>query len=281
MNVGQNKVEVVTSAHGQSLDFGRPMNIDSKSAHSPLLFNLTLVGALLLPTAAFAGEPAAAPEMLDEEEAAPEGEADEVDPTADYTDEETGEATEEATEEPTKEEEMAAAMALAEENDHPAKNSVYAELLGPAILYSINYERMFIDQLGVRVGFAYWAAKASAGVGDDTVTAKAQVLKVPITASYTGVRHRANALEVLAGGVITWAKGSASSGLSSASASGVGGLGVFGVGYRLHPVGGAGFQFRIGMMGLVGPGLAISPSKWGQDKVGMLPWGYMSFGGSF
>ena len=57
------------------------------------------------------------------------------------------------------------------------------------------------------------------------------------------------------------------------------GYGTLMLGYRLHPVGGAGFQFRIGMMALIGPGLNV----FGDDpySVGVLPWGYISFGAGF
>ena len=39
-----------------------------------------------------------------------------------------------------------------------------------------------------------------------------------------------------------------------------------------------GFQFRIGLEALVGKGLALSDSDRNPDKVGVLPWLYMSLG---
>ena len=52
------------------------------------------------------------------------------------------------------------------------------------------------------------------------------------------------------------------------------------VGYRIHPVDGAGFQFRIGLMALVGRGLSLSAEADPTD-IGVLPWGYLSLGASF
>ena len=96
---------------------------------------------------------------------------------------------------------------------------------------------------------------------------------------------RPEVIEVLAGATmnIVGASGTIQSSetLAGASGSAFAPIGTVGVGYRLHPMGRAGFQFRIGMMGLIGPGFAVKLEKLGQNKVGMLPWGYMSFGGSF
>jgi hypothetical protein len=51
------------------------------------------------------------------------------------------------------------------------------------------------------------------------------------------------------------------------------------VGYRLHPVGDAGFMFRVGAMALVGKGLSLSTGD--PEKIGVLPWLYLSLGASF
>jgi hypothetical protein len=78
---------------------------------------------------------------------------------------------------------------------------------------------------------------------------------------------------------LNYASGSASGIGASASGSGVSPYGVALVGYRLHPVDGAGFQFRVGLMALAGNGLALSSPD--PSKFGVLPWGYISFGASF
>jgi hypothetical protein len=38
-----------------------------------------------------------------------------------------------------------------------AVNTIYAELLGNALSYSLNYERMIQDNIGLRVGVSYFA----------------------------------------------------------------------------------------------------------------------------
>lgn len=39
-----------------------------------------------------------------------------------------------------------------------APNSIYLELLGNGIIYSINYDRMFSENVGGRIGFTYFPA---------------------------------------------------------------------------------------------------------------------------
>jgi hypothetical protein len=172
-----------------------------------------------------------------------------------------------------------APQARAEAGDHPAPNSVYLEGLGAGLAYSINYERMVIDQVGVRLGFSYMSLGASATAGGNTTSASATFITIPITASYVGIRSGMHSLELGGGATIAYASGSAS-GLG-ASASGAGALpyGIAMVGYRLHPVDHAGFQLRVGLMALVGQGLALSNAD--PKSVGVLPWGYLSLGASF
>ncbi|SRR5579883_1150008 len=171
-------------------------------------------------------------------------------------------------------------QAQGEGDNHPAPNSIFAEGLGAGLLYSINYERMVIDDLGVRVGFSYTSFGASATAPDGTTSsASASFITIPITASYIGVRSRKHALELGGGATIAYASGSASGVGASASGSGVLPYGVVMVGYRLHPVDHAGFQFRVGLMALVGEGLALSSPN--PSAVGVLPWGYLSLGASF
>ena len=52
------------------------------------------------------------------------------------------------------------------------------------------------------------------------------------------------------------------------------------VGYRIHPVGGSGFHFRVGAMALIGKGLSLSKGA-APDAIGVLPWPYLSLGASF
>lgn len=158
--------------------------------------------------------------------------------------------------------------------DKPSPNTIYAEGLGAAIAYSINYERRVIDDLGVRAGFSYLSFSASAG----TASSSASLMSFPITASYLGVRGRKSGLEVGGGVNLMYASGAGSSLGRESSSSGLGALPLAMIGYRLHPVDGAGFNFRVGLMAFAGSGVGFSAKA---GEFGFLPWGYISFGASF
>lgn len=164
--------------------------------------------------------------------------------------------------------------------DEPAPNTIYLEGLGAGLAYSINYERMVVPDVGVRVGFSYlsFGASASDGLGNSE-SATGTYINIPITASYTGVRSGKHALELGAGTTLSFASGSASGFGMSTSASGMTPIGDLIVGYRIHPVNGAGFNFRVGAMALIGKGLSLSADS--PDSIGILPWLYLSLGASF
>jgi hypothetical protein len=167
-----------------------------------------------------------------------------------------------------------------EAGNHPAPNSVYAEGLGAGIVYSINYERMVIDDVAVRAGFGYLSVGASAGAGGNTASSSASYVMVPITASYTGIRTRHGAgLELGGGSTLIYTSASASALGTSTSGAGLTPTVVAMVGFRLHPVDHAGFNFRVGAMALGGQGLALSNAD--PTKFGFIPWGYISLGASF
>jgi hypothetical protein len=73
--------------------------------------------------------------------------------------------------------------------------------------------------------------------------------------------------------------GSGSTVGASASGEGFAPLATALVGYRSHPVGGAGFQFRVGAMAMAGEGLSLSSDN--PDGFGVLPWLYLSAGAGF
>ena len=161
----------------------------------------------------------------------------------------------------------------------PALNSVYLEGLGAGLFYSANYERRVIDDLGLRVGFSYLTLSASAGAGDASASSSASYLTIPITASYLGVRGQRSGLELGGGVTMAYTSAAASSGISAASDSGMSAIGTAMVGYRLHPVDHAGFQFRVGLMALAAKGLSLSNPD--PNSFGVLPWFYLSGGASF
>jgi hypothetical protein len=174
-----------------------------------------------------------------------------------------------------------AAPAQVLQGPRPAPNSIYVEGLGAGLAYSLNYERLVLDELAVRGGFSYMSIGASSTVNGQTVGASATWMTFPITASYLGIRssNGKHALELGGGATLTYASASASSLGSSAEGSGMGVLGTTMAGYRLHPVDGAGFNFRVGLMGLVGKGLGLSTPD--PTAIGFLPWFYLSLGASF
>lgn len=165
-------------------------------------------------------------------------------------------------------------MAPAPEEERTAKNSVYAEGLGPGLLYSINYERLVIDELAVRVGLSYMSYGASAGSASSSVT----FMTFPITASYIGISAGKHCLELGGGATVLYASGSASGLGASSEGSGLGGFGTVLIGYRIQPPNG-GFQFRVGLSGMFGPGLGFDVKD--PTAFGFIPWGYISLGGSF
>jgi hypothetical protein len=166
-----------------------------------------------------------------------------------------------------------------QQEEKPSPNSIYAEGLGAGLAYSFNYERMVLDDLGVRAGFGYWGVGASANVNGQEMGASASYFTVPITVSYIGVRSRKHSLELGGGGTIIHASGSGSGFGVSSSGSVTTAIGTTMVGYRLQPVGNAGFMFRVGAMALVGKGLSLSAGD--PEKIGVLPWLYLSLGASF
>lgn len=163
-----------------------------------------------------------------------------------------------------------------EPTNDPAPNAIFIEGLGAGLAYSINYERHVVPELAVRLGFSYLSVSASASSGDTSAEASSAYLTFPITAAYVGLRG----LEVGGGVTLAYASGSASTVGASASGSGIAPLGTLAIGYRLHPRGRAGFQFRVGAMALVGKGLSLS-SDASPDDIGILPWLYISFGAGF
>jgi hypothetical protein len=161
-----------------------------------------------------------------------------------------------------------------------AMNSINAELLGPGLFYSLNYERMFIDDLGVRVGFSFIKLSASASAGGSTASASSTSITIPIIASYTGLRSDSgHGLDLGLGPVLAYYAGSASSSGISATATGFTAYGDLIIGYRLQPLDG-GFQFRIGLDMLLGQ-FDVIDFNGAPGGFGMLPYGHMSFGGSF
>jgi len=159
-----------------------------------------------------------------------------------------------------------------------ANNVVYAELLGPAPPYSIDYERVW-QSTSARLGFSYFA------------TSEATYVAFPITISYLGIGSLKNMLELGFGGTIIYMGGVVSD-LGNTTCGDLGGclgsfalapvgnvadqkgrpgftgLGTVIVGYRFQPPGG-GFFLKAG----------ISPLLTGNQL--WFPWPYVGLGATF
>jgi hypothetical protein len=143
--------------------------------------------------------------------------------------------------------------------ERTAQNSVYVELLGNGLLYSLNYDRMLNENFSVRVGLMYFSVKAQA----EADTASANVMLFPILANYL-IGPGNHKLEIGAGPLILYASAKADIGGDSASASGVALAGTAVFGYRYVPKDG-GFTFRAGFTPVF-------------SQNGFAPWLGLSFG---
>jgi hypothetical protein len=166
------------------------------------------------------------------------------------------------------------------DSQRTAVNSIYGEGLGPALLYSFNYERLVINDLGVRIGMSYMSFSATAVTNSTMDKASVAFLTFPITASYLGISSGSHIFELGGGTTLIYASGSASGVGVQATGSGMGAFGDILMGYRIHPVNG-GFQFRVGFAGLFGNGLSLSKDASEPATFGFIPWFYLSFGGCF
>lgn len=155
-----------------------------------------------------------------------------------------------------------------------AKNSLYLEIAGNGILYTVNYDRRFTNKISGRLGVM------RAGAFGVSFTA------VPLTGSYLvgSGNHRfelglgpqflrvsVDASDAVSG--VTGGTGNISTSNSSSGGLGfdedattVAATGI--IGYRYQPMNG-GFVFRIGLTPTFAPG------------AGFLPWGGLSLGYSF
>jgi len=147
------------------------------------------------------------------------------------------------------------------QSERTAQNTVYLELGGNALLYSVSYERILPSDVALRIGGGYTSLSATAG----TATSSVSSLSIPITASYLGFGK----LELGGGVLLQKFSGSTSTGFGSDIEAGVFvPMATAIAGLRLAPLTG-GFNFK----------LAFTP-MWHPD-VGFFPWGSLGFGVGF
>lgn len=159
---------------------------------------------------------------------------------------------------------------LGEEPEAP-RNNVFAEAFGAGLWYSLNYERILVPSLAVRVGFSFLSA--SFGGIDRT-----QFLSIPVTAHLLLNSSRRNQFDVSLGATMIWA--SNLNRLSNLLDPGAGAVvwGTAGLGYRIQPRR-TGFHFRVGGGALFGKGIPMGLDL--SAKRGLLPWIYVGAGASF
>ena len=156
--------------------------------------------------------------------------------------------------------------AAPKETERTANNALYIEGLGPALLYSINYDRAF-SEFAVRVGLEYFSIGATNADGS---SASAAFLAVPVTVSYLGIGSLKHMFEVGAGGALLYFGGSVNTLGNKTSGSAVAGIGTVILGYRYQPPDG-GFFLRAG----------LSPLLSTAGGVNFLPWPYLGLGATF
>lgn len=160
-----------------------------------------------------------------------------------------------------------------------APNSLFVEGFGAGLFYSLNYERMVLDQLGVRVGIGLMPIVSSRDAsGFEPASSSTDLLVfVPVTASYVGIRSGRSALELGGGVTLQYA----SYALAYTSGPTLEPMPVVMVGYRNQPVGQHGFMFRAGVEAAALRYETLGWQKPTLGHLGIFPWPYLSLGGSF
>jgi hypothetical protein len=124
-----------------------------------------------------------------------------------------------------------------------AVNTIYAELLGNAGTYSLNYERMIQDNIGLRIGASYFGLSVQSPSKDSTISTSS--FSLPLMGMYF-VGTEASRLELGLGVTVSSASGKVTSVTNGeTSAGGLGAIITSTIAYRLQPPQG-GFNFKIG-----------------------------------
>lgn len=137
-----------------------------------------------------------------------------------------------------------------------SQHSVYIELLGNGLLYSVNYDRKFTNHISGRAGFMIFGGESEEPTDDQI-----GIAIIPVMANYL-VGSGSHRLELGAGPLFGVAGGELEE-YGTVSGGGVGGITTT-FGYRYQPVGG-GFLFRIGLTPFYSAG---RPQLWGGLSLG-------------
>jgi hypothetical protein len=156
-----------------------------------------------------------------------------------------------------------AATTGSDESDRIAKNSVYAEGLGPGVVYSLDYDRV-IGAFAGRAGVGVVVGRETSSSGSSKLLPL--LLTIPITVSYVGGGTDWDMFEAGAGLVVTHVAPRVSTAyVKERQTATTTVLGTVFLGYRYQPPSG-GFMFRVGASALAG-------------RYGVLPlWPYLALG---
>jgi len=144
-----------------------------------------------------------------------------------------------------------------------ARNSIFLELGGNGLLYSLNYDHKFFDHASARIGGMFLTVAAD---DPNTLDGRVSVILVPILANYL-VGNGSSRLEIGGGLLLGGVNADASVENEAIDEIGGGATLTANLGYRLQPRDG-GFLFRIGFTPVFGPGY-------------FLPWAGLSLGATF
>lgn len=150
---------------------------------------------------------------------------------------------------------------VAAQTQRTAQNTVYLELGGNALLYSVSYERILPSNVALRAGAGYMSVSATAGSASSSVSS----LGIPVTASYLGLGN----LELGGGVLFQRFSGATSTGFGDDIEAGVFvPMATFIAAWRIVPPTG-GFNFKLGFTPMYHP------------DIGFFPWGSVAFGVGF
>jgi hypothetical protein len=191
---------------------------------------------------------------------------------------------------PAAERDPAELRAAEPDTEQRARNAIFLEGFGAAFFYSINYERMVVEDLGVRVGVGILPVEANSPAPGSGQSAgwhsTSWFVFLPVTVDYVGIRTGSHALELGAGLTGVYRSGYAgASGSSFAPGSSSSPLtlvtGVAMIGYRFQsqprptlP----GFVFRVGAEAVFAQREVLGPPAPVAGDLGVLPWPYVSVG---
>src|SRR5438552_18716128 len=128
----------------------------------------------------------------------------------------------------------AATPALAGD-ERSATNSIFLEGGGPGLAYSLNYERIFENDFGLRVGFSYLSASGSASAGGTTATGSISLWAVPALANCVALSSGNHGLELGGGATVSGLSGAVTAGTLPGSGSRAAVLGTATVGRPRPP----------------------------------------------